>query len=138
MRITIDLNSGDAAFGAVMDALARFAGEKSVTVSETSDKGSPEKPDIYAGAAQGSGEPKIGTLHVNAPRQATAAFNTPAAPPVAFTEEDVAAATRTLATTKGIDVATNLLKEFAVEKAREIPAEKRESYIERTKSLLGT
>jgi hypothetical protein len=51
-----------------------------------------------------------------------------------FSDEDVANATRELAATMGIPAATELLKQFAIERARDLPTEQREAYITEAKS----
>lgn len=104
----------------------------------------PEEVDLLAsiGRALSGGQPVQTAINaapaplpvVAAPAPAPAPVAAPAANPV-FNEEDVANATRALATAKGIDTATGLLKEFEIEKARDLPADKREAYIGRAKQL---
>jgi Flp pilus assembly protein TadG len=59
-------------------------------------------------------------------------------PTSVFTDEDVANATRELAATAGIPAATELLKQFAIERARDLPIERREEYVAAAKHRVTT
>jgi hypothetical protein len=80
------------------------------------------------------GELALKTAPAKPAAPATAVSAAPPAAPV-FNEEDVASATKALASAKGIDAATGLLREFAIDKARDLPADKRDDFIARAKQL---
>ncbi len=108
------------------DMLTKLFGESPRLVTVNPALGAPYTPNTGSGSTGTASLP------------GAAVAQTPTLPPIvsAFTDEDVANATRELAATLGIPRATTLLAAYQVERARDISVEQRENYIAEAKKLV--